>query len=109
NVVKVNDFSHRSEVLSITPSQGTCAARTCDLGRLAPGASATITGVTRATHVGVIVNTVRVGSEEQGSNYLNNTASASARVTGAPRPPPGGGAGAAPGCPPPPAPPPRPP
>src|SRR5262249_27238575 len=70
NVVKVNEFSHLSAVLSITPSQGTCAARTCDLGRLAPGASATITGVTRATHVGVIVNTVRIGSEEQESNYL---------------------------------------
>jgi hypothetical protein len=90
NVVKVNDFSGLSKFLSITPSQGTCARRTCDLGRLAPGASATIVGVTRATHVGVIVNTVRVGSEEEESNYLNNTASAIARVTGPLRPPPGG-------------------
>jgi uncharacterized repeat protein (TIGR01451 family) len=87
NVVKVNDFSHLSEILSITPSQGTCAGRSCDLGRLEPGASATITAVTRATHVGVIVNTVRVGSEEQEANYLNNTASAIARVTGPLRPP----------------------
>src|SRR5262249_27613105 len=91
NVVKVNDFSHLSQVLSITPSQGTCtpATRSCDLGRLEPGASATITAVTRATDVGVIVNTVRVGSEEQEANYLNNTASAIARVTGPLRPPPG--------------------
>jgi uncharacterized repeat protein (TIGR01451 family) len=98
NVVKVNDFSGLSEVLSITPSQGTCAVRTCDLGRLAPGASATIIGVTRATHIGVIVNTVRVSSEEQESDYLNNTASAIARVIGPLRPPGGGGVAAAVVC-----------
>jgi hypothetical protein len=39
----------------------------------------------------VIVNTVRVGSEEQESNYLNNTASAIARVIGPLQPPAGGG------------------
>lgn len=88
NVVKVNDFSHRSKILSITPSQGSCASRSCDLGRLAPGASATITALTRATHVGVATNVVRIGSEEQESNYLNNTAAAIARVVA---PPPAGG------------------
>jgi uncharacterized protein DUF11/prealbumin domain-containing protein len=91
NVVKVNEFSHRSTILSITPSQGTCGTRSCDLGRLGAGASATITAVSRATRVGVIVNTVRIGSEEQESNYLNNTASAIARVTRPLRPPPGAG------------------
>ena len=33
-------------------SQGTCRPYTCDLGRLAPGASATVTAVTEATQVG---------------------------------------------------------
>jgi hypothetical protein len=98
DAVKVSEFSHQSQILSVTPSQGTCAVgtRSCDLGRLGPGASATITAVTRATHVGVIVNTVRIGSEEQESNYLNNTAGAIARVTAPfkpPRPPGGGAAG----------------
>jgi hypothetical protein len=89
DVVKVNEFSHRSAILSVAPSQGTCSVgtRSCDLGRLGPGASATITAVTRATRIGVIVNTVRVDSEEQESNYLNNTASAVVHVTGLPTAP----------------------
>ena len=45
--------------------------------------------------LGVIVNTVRIGSEEQESDYLNNTASAIARVIGPLRPPTGGGVAAA--------------
>ena len=63
------------------PSQGSCNLRSCSLGRLAPGGSATITIVTQATEAGVVLNVVRVHSEEQESNYANNTASALARVT----------------------------
>jgi Domain of unknown function DUF11/Prealbumin-like fold domain len=81
NVVKVNEGPRRVRLLSLTPSQGTCGGNACDLGRLAPGASATITAVTRATHVGTVVDVVRVGSEEEESDYTNNTASAIARVT----------------------------
>jgi hypothetical protein len=44
----------------------------------------TITAVTRAIRAGAVLNVVRVGSEEQESNYRNNTASALVRVT-APR------------------------
>ena len=39
-----------------------------------PGASVTVTAVTRATQVGDVVNCVEVGSEEIESDYLNNTA-----------------------------------
>jgi hypothetical protein len=41
-----------------------------------------------ATRIGAILNVVRVGSEEQKSDYLNNTASALVRVVGPLRPPP---------------------
>jgi hypothetical protein len=87
NVVKVSEKTYRAKVTSITSSQGTCSETSCDLGRLAPGASATITIVTLTTQIGEILNVVRVGSEEQESNYENNTASALARVVGPFRPP----------------------
>jgi hypothetical protein len=87
-VVKVSEHSYRTKVLSVTPSQGTCTLTSCDLGRIAAGGSATITVVTLATKIGEILNVVRVGSEEQESNELNNTASALARVIGPFRPPP---------------------
>ena len=88
NVVKVTERPYRTTLISVTSSQGTCSRTSCDLGRLAPGASATITAVTRATQIGEILNVVRVGSEEQESNYLNNTASNLVRVVGPFRPPP---------------------
>jgi uncharacterized repeat protein (TIGR01451 family) len=88
NVVKVSDTSYRTQLVSVTPSQGTCASTGCDLGRIAPGASATITVVTRATRIGPILNVVRVGSEEQEPEYLNNVAATLVRVVGPLRPPP---------------------
>jgi uncharacterized repeat protein (TIGR01451 family) len=81
NVVRVSDLSFRVKVISVTPSQGTCNVGSCNLGRLPPGASATIAVVTQATSIGRALNVVRVGSEEQESNYLNNTASALVRIT----------------------------
>jgi hypothetical protein len=87
NVVKVSERAYRSKLISVTPSQGTCALTECNLGRLAPGASATITAVTQATEVGEILNVVRVGSEEQEDDYLNNTASNIVRVVDPFRPP----------------------
>jgi hypothetical protein len=41
NVVRLSEHAYRTQVMSITPSQGTCTLTGCDLGRLAPGASAT--------------------------------------------------------------------
>jgi hypothetical protein len=88
NVVKASERSYRTKLIALTPSQGTCSTTGCDLGRIAPGASATITAVTEATRIGAILNVVRVGSEEQESDYLNNTASALVRIVGPLRPPP---------------------
>ena len=88
NAVRVSESSYRSKLISVTPSQGTCSLTSCDLGRLAPGASATITAVSLATQIGEILNVVRVGSEEPESNYLNNTASNIVRVVGPFKPPP---------------------
>ena len=51
DVVKVSERSYRTKVLSVTPSQGTCTLKDCDLGRIPAGGSATITVVTLATRV----------------------------------------------------------
>jgi hypothetical protein len=81
NVVRVSERSYRLSVLSLTPSQGSCAQDSCNLGRLVPRGSATIMVLTRARAVGRVLNVVRVSSEEQESDYLNNTASALVRIT----------------------------
>jgi uncharacterized repeat protein (TIGR01451 family) len=88
NGVKVNDpRSFRTRLISLRASQGTCRPFTCNLGRLAPGASATVVAVTQALQVGPVVDIVRIGSEEPESNYRNNVAAALARVIGPFRPP----------------------
>ena len=81
NGVRVDDpRSVRTKRISLKTSQGTCRPYRCDLGRLAPGASATVVAVTEATRVGPIVNIVRVWSEEKESNYRNNIAVAIVNV-----------------------------
>jgi uncharacterized protein DUF11/prealbumin domain-containing protein len=88
NGLKVHEArSFRTKLVSLKSSQGTCVPFTCDLGRLAPGASATVTAVTQATQIGVVVDIVRVASEEIESNYRNNVAAALVRVIGPFRPP----------------------
>jgi len=88
NGLKVNDRrAPRTRLVSLKASQGSCAAFTCNLGRLAPGASARVVAVTEATRVGNAVDIVRVGSEEPESNYRNNVAAALARVIGPLEPP----------------------
>ena len=88
NGVKLDDpRSYRTRLVSLRASQGTCRPFTCNLGRLAPGASATVTAVTEATQVGLVVNIVRVGSKAIESNYRNNVAAALARVIGPLQPP----------------------
>jgi uncharacterized repeat protein (TIGR01451 family) len=88
NGVKVDDpRSFRTRFVSLKSSQGACRPYTCDLGRIAPGASATVVAVTEAIRVGTVVDVVRVSSEEIESNYRNNVAAALARVVGALRPP----------------------
>ena len=88
NGLKLDDpRSYRTRLISLTASQGTCRPYTCNLGRLAPGASATVTAVTEAIRVGLVVDIVRVGSEEDESSYRNNVAAALARVIGPLSPP----------------------
>jgi uncharacterized repeat protein (TIGR01451 family) len=88
NGVKVDDpRSVGTRLTSLRASQGTCRPYTCDLGRLAPGASARVIAVTQATREGIVVNIVRVSSEEPESNYRNNVAVAIARVVGRLTPP----------------------
>jgi uncharacterized repeat protein (TIGR01451 family) len=88
NGLKVNDRrASQTKLISLEPSQGTCVPFTCNLGRLAPGASATVVAVTQATRVGTVVDIVRVGSEEPESDYRNNVAAAVARVIGPFTPP----------------------
>lgn len=73
--------------VSVHPSQGGCDDTSCELGVLAPGASATIRIVTTGTRVGPVANTARVSADERDPNEDNNTASAVARVIGPLRPP----------------------
>ena len=83
NGLKVADprsFRHEADLAA--GLAGHVRAVPCNLGRLAPGASATVVAVTVATQVGVVVNIVRVWSEEIESNYRNNVAAALARVVG---------------------------
>jgi len=88
NGLRVDDGTPaRMRLVSLRTSQGTCRGTTCRLGRLAPGASATVTAIAVATEVGVAVNIVRVGSEEPESNYRNNVAGAIARIIGPLTPP----------------------
>jgi hypothetical protein len=84
--LKINETSFKTELISLTPSQGTCAPSppSCDLGFIAAGASVTITAVTRATDAGDVVNCVRATSEEPESDLTNNDACALARVVGRP-------------------------
>jgi hypothetical protein len=81
NLTRISERTYRLKLISLTTSQGTCNLKACNLGRLAPGASATITALTQATGVGRALNVVRVSSEEQESNYHNNTAAALVRIT----------------------------
>ena len=71
-------------IVSATPSQGTCTvlARSCALGALAPGASATIAVVIRGQVVGARVNVVEVDAAEADSDRTDNVASALVHVVG---------------------------
>ncbi len=83
-----------TSLVDITSSQGTCSGDTslrCELGALAPGASATATLRVRPTVPGTIANRTDVSSELTDTNKANNTARASTIVMA-----PGTGPGATP-------------
>ena len=68
----------------VNPSQGSCSAatRSCNLGVLVPGASATITAVVRGRVVGARVNSVEVDAAETDPDLTDNVASALVHVVG---------------------------
>jgi uncharacterized repeat protein (TIGR01451 family) len=84
NVTVSELISLGTSLLSAEPSQGSCSAatRTCNLGTLAPGASATITGVVRGRVIGARVNAVEVDADQPDPNRPNNVASALVHVIG---------------------------
>jgi uncharacterized repeat protein (TIGR01451 family) len=84
NVTESELVSLGTRLLSVTTSQGSCSAatRTCNLGTLAPGASATITGVVRGRVIGARVNAVEVNADQADPDRPNNVASALVHVVG---------------------------
>jgi large repetitive protein len=75
------------QLVSVTPSQGTCAPTTpisCDVGPLAPGASATVVVVATATEAGALRNGVTVLPSTGGGDagdVASETASSGPSVT----------------------------
>jgi uncharacterized repeat protein (TIGR01451 family) len=68
-----------ASLVSVTSSQGTCTGSTtvtCLLGKLAGGASATVTLVVTATSVGTLSNTASVTAVDVDTNLANNTTTA---------------------------------
>ena len=84
NVTVTELVSQGTAIVSATPSQGTCIAltRSCALGTLAPGASATIAVVIRGQVVGSRVNVVEVDAAEADPDRTDNVASALVHVVG---------------------------
>jgi len=80
NVVVTALNEPAATLVSVKPSQGTCANRACQLGTIPPGGQATITVVARVTIVGVQVDTVLVRGAEVDPAPANNVASALVHV-----------------------------
>jgi uncharacterized repeat protein (TIGR01451 family) len=84
--VTVRDLvAQGTTLVSARPSQGACtvATRSCALGTLAPGASATISAVIRGNVIGARVNVVEVAAAEADPDTTDNVASALVHVVGA--------------------------
>jgi uncharacterized repeat protein (TIGR01451 family) len=73
--------------ISLTVSQGTCAAPTCSLGTLAPGGTVRIVARTRALKTGARLNTVVVRGDQPDTIPENNVGSALIRIVSSFRPP----------------------
>jgi uncharacterized repeat protein (TIGR01451 family) len=84
NVTATELISLGTALLAVSPSQGSCSAatRSCNLGTLPPGTSATITGVVRGRVIGARVNSVEVDAAETDPDLTDNVASALVHVVG---------------------------
>ncbi|HEX5762886.1 MAG TPA: CARDB domain-containing protein [Solirubrobacterales bacterium] len=87
NVVLDDRMPPQSDLVSATSSVGKCEDKgtrvTCQLGKLAKDATATVTIVVRPTKTGTIDNTASVDSVETDPIPINDSATASTRVTAA--------------------------
>jgi uncharacterized repeat protein (TIGR01451 family) len=87
NVVLDDRMPAQSDFVSATTTVGKCDEKgtrvSCDLGNLAKDATATVTIVVRPTKVGTIDNTASVDSVETDPVPVNDSATASTRVTAA--------------------------
>lgn len=87
NVVLNDRMPPHSDLVSATATTGKCEDKgtrvTCELGKLAKDATATVTIVVRPTKTGTIDNTASVDSVETDPVSINDTATASTRVTAA--------------------------
>lgn len=85
NVVLEDRMPAQSDFVSATSTVGKCDEKgtrvTCQLGNLAKGATATVTIVVRPTKAGTIDNTATVDSVETDPVPVNDSATASTRVT----------------------------
>jgi uncharacterized repeat protein (TIGR01451 family) len=76
-----------ASLVSVNPSQGTCANGTCQLGTIPSGGQATITVVARVTVAGMQTDTVLVRGSETDPVPTNNVAGAIVHVNGPFTPP----------------------
>ncbi|HXG75485.1 MAG TPA: DUF11 domain-containing protein [Gaiellaceae bacterium] len=89
--VRLEDPLPRSlELVSVSASQGACTlapALACSLGRLAPGASATVVVRVRPRHTGAVSNTATAVAAEPEANAADNADTATTLVVGRTQPP----------------------
>ena len=85
NVAMTDAFPAGASVVSATSTQGTCtggAIRTCNIGTLANGASATITIVVTPVLTGTLTNTANVNSSTPDPISSDNSATTNTTVNG---------------------------
>lgn len=83
NVVVSDSLPGSVALVSISASQGACSGSTtvaCNLGSLAPGASATVTIVVQPRVAGTITNTATATSAQADRDPANNAATATTEV-----------------------------
>ena len=87
--VRLTDRLPDVSFVSATPSQGACVRAgkgnrdgtlTCDLGTIAPGASATVSVVVSPSKAGTITNVASVRGAEPDGDQANNTSTESTTV-----------------------------
>ena len=87
NVTVTDQLSATANLVSVTPSQGTCSGTTtltCPLGSLPSGGTATVTVVITPTFIGSLVSIASVAASQTDPTPANNSATITTTVVGAP-------------------------